>query len=354
MSGLNEKIEKVINQAIDEKVFPGASVGYILGGATQLLSFGRLTYADNSRLVTPGTLYDAASVTKVIPTNTLILMLLDKGKLKLSDKVAVYLPELTRSDQKEITIWHLLTYTATPKLEFNLSTYSLSVPADILAVVFNAPMMYTPGTKFLYNNTASLWLGMVIERITGERLDVIAARWLFRPLGMSSTTFDVDVSMDVAPTEIDGRGVVQYEPHDETAWALKRQGMVTGIAGLFTTAHDLLRCSEMLLNFGTIEDHRYLSRNLVEMININQIPALEQPTGLGWWLEQPDYFGTEIASTSYGMTGFSGALLLIDPIEKRALVMLCNRTYPTRPHDRSAINAVRRELAGLIMPARPQ
>ena len=351
MSDFQPEVDQIIEQALTDYVFPGAVVGYVTDGKRQVKAYGRLTYEADSAAVSPATLYEAASITKVLPTNTLALMLIDQGKLGLDDLARTYLPDLANDYRDNITIKHLLTYTAAPKLDTNLSAYALCAPEKLLTTLYASPLVAAPGTYYQYNDTAIIWMGLIVERVTGRKLDELAAEWLFEPLGLESTTFHPSRDLTVAPSEINSRGLVQYEVHDESAWTLGNLGVVSGNAGIFTTVDDLLTFAEMLLANGELDGHRYLSPAMVEAMSTNQYPQVTKYAGLGWFTQQDQYFGPDIGPRTFGMTGFTGSMILIDPIAGRAVAMGSNRCYPQRPPDRSAINGVRAALASLIVPA---
>lgn len=351
-TSLDAEIARIAVAAMRDHVFPGAVIGYVADGKRRVAPFGRHTYDDGARAVTPETLYDTASITKAIPTSTLVLMLVDQGKLKLDDLAVDYLPQLNRANWGEVTLRHLLTYTAAPKLETNLSVYSLEAPEKLLDMLYRTKLMTPAGSAYVYNNVVSIFLGLIVEKIYGEPLDRIAQGQLFDPLGMVHTTFHPTPSFDVAPSEMNDRGLVQYEVHDESALALTSQGLISGNAGVFSTVDDLLTFAEMLLNNGAYKGRTFLSARMLEAISTNQLVGINASSGLGWWMWAPDYFGTKIGPRTFAMTGYTGAVIQIDLVQKRAYAMLCNRVYPKRVYDRDAINGVRRALSGLILPSK--
>ena len=356
---MKEAITTRIHRAIEEKVFPGCVVGVVKNdGERQILPFGNFTYQSGSPEVKEDTIYDTASITKSIPTASLALMLIDKGKLKISDKLIDYIPEFNNSDRETILIKHLLTYT--------LDGYGLASAMDgsdgvslnkrslddLLKVLLTHDFEKRPGTVFKYTNIPAALLGLVIERITGTTLDKLADEHFFAPLAMKRTTFFPErfPLQEIAPTEIDDwRGLVHRVVHDESAYIAKKEGKIVGHAGIFSSAGDILNFMEMLLNGGTFNGREYFSKETARLMGMNQIPELLDSTGLGWELNQPRFMGINCGEHTFGKTGFTGTLCICDVEKGIAYVALSNRTYPKRPKDSSAINAVRADLGEIIL-----
>ena len=348
---MDESISGFVNQAIDDKTFPGAVVGYLKDGKTHVMAFGHQEYDKDSPVIHEDTLFDVASVTKSIPTNSLILWLIDNNKLALDDVVSDFIPELEGPYRKEITIRHLLTYTVVYDLNGRgLSQFAKEGPDSLLGVLLGGKLSSTPGSTYYYTNIPAILLGMVVERVLKKSLDVAAAEIFFEPLGMKRSTFTPEQFPldEIAPTEIDDwRGKVHGAPHDESAWTLHQIGKIGGHAALFTTAGDLLIFAQMLLNGGEYEGKRYLSPSIIKQATTNQIAELGLSTGLGWELNQPAFMG-KYSAHLFGKSGFTGCLILIDPTTKRAMVLISNYPFPKRKADRGPINKVRVEIADLI------
>ena len=212
---------------------------------------GNCSYDSDSPMVGEHTVYDVASITKSVPTACLALKLVEERRMKLKSPLVDFVPEYEGTFRDEIRIEHLLTHTL--DFDFRMSDKKDLAPEKILESVFKADLRTPPGTTFSYANATSILLGLVIERVIGESLDIAAGRMLFSPLMMEHTTFfpeKLDCA-DIAPTEDDpwrGR-IICGEVHDESAWAL-RTIMTTGSAGLFSTIADLVRFLSMLLNRG--------------------------------------------------------------------------------------------------------
>ena len=347
---MDERIAEICERAIQEKVFPGGVVGYIRGDTVNALPFGRLTYAANAPAVTSETVYDVASVTKSVPTGSVILKLIEEGRLGLDDQVIAYIPELRNDYREHILIRHLLTYTVIFDFPGGLAKVAREAPSRLLERIFAAPLVTPPGARYYYTNAPAILLGLIAERVCGQSLDLIARRLFFEPLGMLATTFWPDFSdRQIAPTERDWRDEVQGQAHDEAAWVLTKTGMTPGHAGLFSTASDLLTFAQMLLCGGAWHRRQILDPQTIVRMHTNQIAKLGASTGLGWELNQPHVMGSAASDQCFGKTGFTGCLILVDPVRKAALVHLSNRTYPDRSSTREAINTVRRALADVVL-----
>ena len=345
-----EKIRDRINKAILEKVFPGCVIGYTSPYSEQIVaSFGRHTYAPSSPAMEKDSIFDVASVTKAIPTASLAIQLVDKGKLHLDDKLVDYIPEFNNSSREKVKIRHLLTQTL--NYNFRLSALKDKGPDGILNAIFNTEFPTEPGSTFFYTNATSILLGMVVEKVTKECLAVTAQKEFFGPLGMSSTSFFPEQfsRQTIVPTEIDpwrGR-LIHGEIHDESAFVL-RQKMVAGSAGLFSTAADLMRFLNMLLNDGVWQCRRYFSGRSILQMQSNQIQELGLCAGLGWELNQKRYMGNFCSSRTIGKTGFTGCVCMCDIPKQTAMVFLSNYVFPARKPDMQAIDNVRRSIADII------
>ncbi|MDD4988956.1 MAG: serine hydrolase [Candidatus Pacebacteria bacterium] len=350
---MDQKIIQRLEKAIAEKVFPGCILGIIWrDGFRKIFPVGNFTYEKDSPKVKEDTIYDLASVTKSIPTSCILLKLIEEGKVDLEDTVLDFIPEFGNSlEKKSVTIKNLLTYT----LELDvppLSSLKDKNPDEIVDIVCKAPLKSIPGSKFFYNNGTALLIGLVIQKIIGESLDKYAEREFFVPLGMDRTTFQPQrfLRAEIAPTEIDAwRGrVIQGEVHDESTFTLHKKYFF-GISGLFSTVPDTLNFQEMLLNDGVKDDERYFSKSMIQKMHTNMmLGASGDPVGLGWNIYNPLYMGKKASSEVFGKTGFTGTLVLTDPVKGIGFTLLSNRTFPKRPKDSSAINAVRGDIADII------
>ncbi|MBD3239524.1 MAG: serine hydrolase, partial [Chitinivibrionales bacterium] len=304
---------------------------------------------DGGQAMAADDIFDVASITKLVPTSTLALQLIDRQLISADTPAADYLSELTGPCASQLRVRHLLTHT----VDFGLRLSSRKdLPAErILSDILTAQPVSPPGSVFSYANATSLLLGILVERACdGRSLGDIAQRHLFEPLGMHDSTFEPD-AVDPArtvPTERDpwrGREI-RGEIHDESAWKL-RPLLVPGSAGLFSTVPDLLAYLSMLLNGGEAGGERLLSKSAVNAMFTNQIAALDMSTGLGCELNQPRYMGSQ-AEHLIGKTGFTGCVVMCSRRAGRGLAFLSNATWPDRSTERAAIDAVRRDVADIV------
>jgi len=347
---LNEQIEALCERAISQAVFPGCSVAYVVGGRATELAFGRLTYEDGAPKVRADTIYDVASITKSVPTSSLMLKLVEDGRIGLDDRVIDYIPELQNEHREQVLVRHLLTYTITFGLDGGTAALSKKHPDTVIEELMSVPLVSAPGTTYWYANGPAILMGLMVERIYGRPLDEVARMQLFGPLGMKLSTFSpVEYGLEnVAPTEMLPDGEVRGRVHDESAWAITKAGGHSGAAGLFTTSGDLLRFCQMLLGGGSLGDVKIFEPATVELMHTDQLRGLPDRAGLGWELLRPELRGSAARDQTFGKTGFTGCVMMIDPQKHSAFVHLSNRTYPKRTEGREPINAFRKELADLV------
>ena len=349
-SALVEAIKKKAYQAIDLKVFPGCVIGVTRKSDEAIvIPMDHFTYDANASAVRDDSIFDVASITKAIPTSSLALKLLGENKLSLEDKVIDFVPDVKNCYREEILIRHLLTQTL--DYSFRLSEHKNRSPEEILKVIFESELKCPPGKTYYYSNATSILLGMVVERIYGDSLDILGKKYFFNPLGMKNTAFNAS-GMDksrILPTEIDDwRGrVIQGEIHDESAYKLTMKGPV-GSAGLFSTVPDLLKFLRMLLNEGEAEGVEILSGKILNQVHENALTGLFFVTGLGWELAQKKYMGEKSTPRTFGKTGFTGCVCICDLSLNIGLVILSNYSFPRRKPNMDAINFFRREIANIV------
>ncbi|MFA4999133.1 MAG: serine hydrolase domain-containing protein [Parcubacteria group bacterium] len=358
---MESKIREKIQEAISAHVFPGCVIGIVKkNGERLIIPSGNFTYDPKSSPVTETSIFDVASITKVIPTSSLALKLIDEKRLNLDDQLIKFVPEFHNSERDNVLIWHLLTHTL--DFSFRLSEHKEKTPDEILKIIFTSEFKNKPGKIFFYSNATSILLGLVVERILGKPLDELGKEYLFDPLKMNRTLFNPLKEFkreEIVPTEIqewrsghasasDKRdGLVQGEAHDESAYILN-QKMVVGSAGLFSCCPDLLNFMEMILSNGTFDGKKYFSPEMVNQMQTNQLSDIGKHAGLGWELNQPRYMGVK-SENRFGKTGFTGSLCIYDMNLKIAVVILSNRVYPKRKHNLDAdINKFRRNIANIV------
>jgi CubicO group peptidase (beta-lactamase class C family) len=346
---ISARVEKVI----DEKVFPGCVIGVVRAdGERMVLPFGRFTYEAQASAVKSDSVYDMASVTKSIPTASLLLLLIDRGRISLDDRLVKYIPEFGNLPGKEkVSVRHLLTYTLDIVLP-PMRTFLKKTPDEIVATALAAPLKSDPGTRYVYGNPTALFIGLLIRRVSGRDIDAYAEEEFFSPLGMHSSTFHPETinKENIVPTEFDPSGkLIHGEVHDESTSVLNKK-FILGISGLFSTASDTLNFLEMLIQGGRYRGRRYFSESTIDMMETNQIPHISgEFSGLGWELNQPWFMGTCAGPHTFGKTGFTGTCVVCDRGKRIAYVILSNRIFPKRPENSSAINAFRADIGNILL-----
>lgn len=272
--------------------------------------------------------------------------MIEEGRLGLHDDIARYLPNY-RSKGDKVTVWNLLTHTVYYEFGYRLSSISHQPPDKIIEAIYEAPAK-TSTKELTYTNSSSILLGMIIEKLYGQSLAEAGEQVFFKPLGMHRTGFDphkITDKQNTVPTEVhQTRGLVHAEVHDESAFGLKP--MPVGTAGLFTTAADLLKFSRMLIKGGSAGGHNYFSPETIKQMARDQLSG-DEVTGLGWELDQPRYMGRYSKGT-FGKTGFTGCVMLINPELGSAVIILSNHIHPRRPESFEPINRFRSSVADLV------
>ena len=348
---------EVVDKAVKDRAFPGATLAVGFRGKVAIHAFGKLSYNAKSPAVVPTTMYDIASLTKVVVTTTLVAKLAEGDfavPLDLDAKIERFLPEWASGPQPEwrhrVTVRHLLTHTSglPPFKEYWRTSKSKQ---DTLTKIFAEPLEYEPGTKEVYSDLGIILMAEIIERLTGRSLDDLANSLVFSPLGMKNSVYKPPKKLwpKIAPTEIDNNyrhRLIQGEVHDENAYAI---GGVSGHAGVFSTAPDLAAFCQMLLNGGVYAHQRILRR-----ATVTQFTTPQQLSGgirtLGWAVPTPGGLsGRYFSEHSFGHTGFTGTSIWIDPDRQLFVVFLTNRVHPTRENQK--IQQVRRDLHDAVMQA---
>jgi CubicO group peptidase (beta-lactamase class C family) len=347
----------VIDRAIADKAFPGATLAVGYKDKVSLHAFGNLSYDAKSPQVKLNTMYDVASLTKVIVTTTLVEKLVEgdfKSPLLLDVPIERYLPEWATGPQKEwrhhVTVRHLMTHTSglPPFKEYWRTSKG---KADTLRMIFAEPLEYEPGTRMIYSDLGIILMAEIIQRLTGRTLDDLANETIFGPLGMRDSMYKPPKKLWplIAPTEFDAvfrKRLIQGEVHDENAFAI---GGFSGHAGLFSTAPDLAAFCQMLLNGGVYAHQRILKRATILQFTAPQDLAKGTRT-LGWVVPtEGSSSGHFFSPHSFGHTGFTGTSIWIDPDRQVFVVLLTNRVNPTRENHKIA--EVRPVLHDAVMQA---
>ena len=345
----------VIENAIADKAFPGATIAVGYRGKVSYHAFGKLSYDKDSPATKIDTMYDLASLTKVVVTTTLVEKLVEgdfASPLSLDAPIEHYLPEWANGPQPEwrhkVTVRNLMTHTSglPPFKEYWRTSKGKE---DTLSRIFVEPLEYEPGTKVVYSDLGIILMAEIIQRLTGEPLDQLANEDIFGPLGMKDSMYNPSKKLwpEIAPTEFDDQlrhRLVQGEVHDENAYSI---GGVSGHAGVFSTSPDLAAFCQMLLNGGVYAHHRIVKRATLAEFTVPQALANNTRT-LGWVVPtEGSSSGHYFSAHSYGHTGFTGTTIWIDPDHQLFVVLLTNRVNPTR--ENMKIAAVRPAVHDAIM-----
>lgn len=319
-------IDRAMDEALADSVMTAGAVLVIRNGVV-VFARGYGKSSDGSDVSVSSTIFDLASLTKVVGTTTAAAILVDRGRLALDAPVRRYLPEFRGDGKEDVTIRHLLTHTS--GLPSGLWVYGSAASAEqALGEILNQRLVGKPGQRVVYSDLGYILLAEVVERVTGTTIDRFLAAELFVPLGMAATMYRPPSSLygRIVPTADRNErpypltGVV----HDANSFRL---GGVAGHAGIFSTAADVGRFARMMLGGGEVDGVRILSDSVVSMFRTKQPGADER--ALGW--DTPaavSSAGRYASANTYGHTGYTGTSLWIDPDYRLAIVLLTNRTYP--------------------------
>jgi CubicO group peptidase (beta-lactamase class C family) len=343
---LNRTLDSIITHALADGAAPGATLA--VGRYSRLVhlkGYGRLDTAVASAPVDVNTIYDMASLTKVIATTTTAMILEEQGQLDLNRTIASYLPGFNAPDKAPITLRMALAHRG--GLEAFAPLFrTFRGREQYLEQINTRPLKGAPGDTTIYSDWEMILTQLVLETVTGMQLDQLAAERVFRPLGMTSTVFNPDSSLKprIAPTEIDTTrgGLVWGRVHDENADAM---GGVAGHAGLFYTVGDVAIFAQMLLNGGEYNGVRIVSPPTIARWTAPQVRGSSR--ALGW--DTPSAMssaGRYFSPRSFGHTGFTGTSMWIDPTRDLFVILLTNRVNPTR--ENTKVFALRRAIADAV------
>ena len=344
-----EAIDAAIERAIAAGKAPGAVVRLESGGAVYQKSFGLKSVKPESVPMTDDTIFDSASLTKVIATAPAIMLLAERDKLRLDDKVDHWITNFKAHGKGAVTIRHLLTHTSglRPGLSSKPTWSGLAKAIDLAK---EERLTAQPGTKFRYSDINFILLGEIVQLASGQLLDEFTSKHIYRRLGMRDTGFlpPFKQRSRVAPTErVDGE-ILHGIVHDPTA---RRMDGVAGHAGLFTTAADLSRFAHMMLNGGKLNGRRVFKRETVQLMTSVHTPeGMKTKRGLGWDIDSPysSPRGNHFKVGGYGHTGWTGGSLWVDPSTKTTVILMTSRTHPD---GKGNVIALRREVATLAAEA---
>jgi serine-type D-Ala-D-Ala carboxypeptidase len=323
----------ILRKAIEQRSFPAACAAVAhQDRLVALESFGRFTYDADSPRATPTTLFDLASVTKVVATTSMAMVLYERGLLELDATVAGTVPEFLADScgeadprRREVTFHMLLAHSSGLPAYEKLFLKARSRD-ELLRAAFTTSLSADPGSRSEYSDIGFILLGAALERIAGESVDAFCQREIFGPLAMISTTFNPPAACGKIPPTADDRTyrhkIIQGEVQDENAFAL---GGVAGHAGLFCTAEDLTRFAQAMLHGG----HPILRPETVALFSSRESSPIGTTRALGWDTPSaPSQSGKYFGPSSFGHLGYTGTSLWIDPERQLSITLLTNRTWP--------------------------
>lgn len=353
---LERKLNKAIQQAISEGQTHGA-VLYI-GTAERMLylkAFGHRRLLPSKQLMHDDTIFDLASVTKVTATAPAICLLWQQGKLDLHAPVKRYLPEFSGGHKNQVTVLHLLTHSSGLPAFKNYLKWDMGQGKwdtgerrkAILNDICRTKLKATPGKQFIYSDLGFILLGEIVRQVSGLDLDAFCRRYLYMPLQMRWTRFNPPKSWHskCAATEWRDGKMTQGVVHDPNAFAL---GGVAGHAGLFSTARDLARFCQMMLQEGELNGFRIFEPEVVKAMRTNHCPVEGVQRGLGFDIHSPyspQMKGEKFPIGVLGHTGYTGTSITIDPFKRVFIVLLTNRVHPD---DKRNVTGLRKTVANLV------
>jgi uncharacterized protein YbbC (DUF1343 family)/CubicO group peptidase (beta-lactamase class C family) len=366
------KIDEAVLESIARKETPGAVVLVARKGRiVYRKAFGDRAIEPKREAMTVDTIFDLASLTKIVATATSIMILVERGKASLADPVALYIPEFGKNGKERVTVEQLMTHRAGLPPDNEIADY-VGKSIDPLQLIYGLRPNYEPGTRFVYSDVGFIVAAEIIRRVSGKRIDRFAEDTVFTPLGMKSTFFSSkldDIRNEVrsksdfvpeklrqiieilkhtsertAPTEMREGRWMRGEVHDPRAYEM---GGVAGHAGLFSTADDLAVFCQMILNKGEYNGKRVLAPYSVErMVSAQTLPT-SQMRGIGWDINTSysSNRGDLFPVGTFGHTGFTGTGIWLDPASEISVVLLTNRVHP---NGRGDVTRLRSFVASIV------
>lgn len=348
---LLKNISTIVKKSISEGNYPGAII--LAAHRGQLIYkgvFGNRRIVPNVAPMRFNTIFDVASLTKVVVTTPAIMQLVEKGKIDLDDPVAKYWPAFALNGKERVTIRELLTHTSGLPADITVVP-----PEDAIHQIQQLKLSYSPGTAFVYSDVNFIVLAHLVKVITGERIDQYAKKHIFKPLRMKKTFFlpPSNLCNDIAPTEIVDDKLRWGQVHDPTAYSMEG---IAGNAGLFSTANDLSIYAQSLLNGGRIPHLSSKQKNshflgpltILKMITPQTPSNMLSIRGLGWDIDSSfSNRGVLFPINSFGHTGWTGTSMWIDPSTQTWLIILTSRTHP-KPSSSNHLIEDRRAIANIV------
>lgn len=339
-----QRIDELVAAGLTDKKMPGCVVCVGRHGKIALLkAFGQKQLQPTELPMTTDTLFDMASITKPMATATSIMLLIERGQLRLSDKVSALIPEFAVNGKTDITIQELLIHQSGLLADNSIADYA-NGPETAMKRIFELKLLNPVGSKFVYSDVNFILLGEIVRRVSGKNVHEFSRDQIFQPLKMTATGYLPEEALRVraAPTEQRDGKWMQGEVHDPRAFKL---GGVAGHAGLFSTAEDVAVYAQMMLGRGEHGGVRVLSPETVERMTRGD-PVSSGIRGLGW--DKRTGFSTNrgelLSDSAFGHGGFTGTVLWIDPKLDLFFIFLSNRVHP---NGKGSVN----QLAGQIATA---
>ena len=347
---IGPEMAEAVQESIESGELPGVVLQVEQAGETFQHVAGWRAVVPTAEVMTEDTIFDVASLTKVVAATPSVMKLVEDGRVELDAPLARYIPAFTGEGRETITVRQMLTHTSglPPGIRYDAAAPWAGYDEG-LARACQEPLRSAPGTSFVYSDINFILLGELVRQVTGEWISDFARTQFFEPLAMRDTTYEPSGSQQprVAPTTDGPDGAPQRgEVHDPTC---RRMGGKCGHAGLFSTVRDLARYCRMILNGGILDGRRVLAESTVAaMTQVQTPPDLEVRRGLGWDVVTP-FSGlrepTVLERSSLGHTGWTGPLLWIDPMTQSFLVLATNRNHPT---EAGTVRPLRARLGALV------
>ncbi|MDA7680778.1 beta-lactamase family protein [Verrucomicrobiales bacterium] len=340
-------IDSLLNNSISQSKIPGAVLWIEKEGKSYHKSYGNKCITPAIKKMTNDTIFDAASLTKVMATAPSIMVLIDQGKISINDKVIKHLPQFEGTQKKRITIKQLLTHTSglPPVLPRKPEWEGYDKAIDLC---YSVNVIDNPGQKFRYSDVNFILLGEIVNRVSGLSLKKFSEKEIFYPLKMKDTCFLPNRKLidRISPTTKEKGLLIHGVVHDPSARAM---GGIAGHAGLFTTTNDLAKFCRMIVNDGKIGNVRILNKQSIELMTRNHTSITKHKVsrGLGWDIDSK-YSGARgdifPKMKSFGHTGWTGGSVWIHPNTKSFVILFSNRNHPI---ERRSIKSIQHELGNL-------
>lgn len=330
------QIDNVMNSGIADSVFPGASLLVIKDGKIVYdKAYGKFTYDKTAAPVLTNSIFDLASVSKVIATTTAAMICVDRRLFSLNDPVKKYIPQFAVNGKDKITIKNLLLHNS--GLSAYKQYYKMYNSAEgVLSDIYTTKLEYPIGTKTVYSDLGMITLGKIIEKVTKKKLDKFCRDEIFGPLGMNDTYYNPpeELYYRIVPTEVDNywrHRLLIGTVHDENAHLL---GGVAGHAGLFSTTGDLAKLLQMLLQGGEYQGRRYIKASTVKYFITQNDKSSSRALGWDTNYKFSSSPGKAFSESAYGHTGYTGTSVWTDPTKNMIIILLTNRVHPTRENNK--------------------